>query len=148
MEKKVVVFFQGNRKERWRNATTTTQENLRVFSSLYSTKCIKKCTLQFIIENFVYAKKKLKFANTKNLLNVCKFCAMVTFYSICQLPNRFFVCKNSWPVHLFSPEGAPASWTHICISDAYRAVLQAWSPPSRQSSQVKTWQAPSLVITS
>ena len=148
MEKKVVVFFQGNRKERWRNATTTTQENLRVFSSLYSTKCIKKCTLQFIIENFVYAKKSWNLQTRKICWMCVNFARWWPFIQFANCLIVFFVCKNSWPVHLFSPEGAPASWTHICISDAYRAVLQAWSPPSRQSSQVKTWQAPSLVITS
>ena len=145
MEKKLWFFFQGNRKERWRNATTTTQENLRVFFPSSPRNASKNAHFNSLL--------KISFMPKK--VEICKICWMCVnfarWWPFIQFANClivFFVCKNSWPVHLFSPEGAPASWTHICISDAYRAVLQAWSPPSRQSSQVKTWQAPSLVITS
>ena len=138
MKKKVVVFSRETERKDEEMQRLLRKKTFEFFF-LPSTprNASKNAHFNSLLKISFMPKKKLKFANTKNLLNV-KFCAMVTFYSICQLPNRFFVCKNFWPVHLFSPEGAPASWTHICISDAYRAVLQAWSPPSRQSSQVKT----------
>ena len=69
-EKKKLWFFPGKPKGKMKKCNDYYARKPSSFSSLYSTKCIKKCTLQFIIENFVYAKKKLKFANTKNLLNV------------------------------------------------------------------------------